>query len=153
MTGYESKRAAAQDKLIQDAFDEWWDSNRKTLSPSNPCMTDSFEYWAWEGWHAALELTSTKCEVQPEQEPVAYDKTEMNGFVQDLYDKKMQEGKHGHYETMFHVVHQAIKRATPPQRPWVGLTEQEFQLIYDMGRTPSGMMEMVEIKLKELNHG
>ena len=34
----------------------------------------------------------------------------MNCFVQDLYDKKMQEGKHGHYETMFHVVHQAIKK-------------------------------------------
>jgi hypothetical protein len=47
---------------------------------------------------------------QPENEPVAYDKTEMNCFVQDLYDKKMQEGKHGHYENMFHVVHQAIKR-------------------------------------------
>ena len=50
----------------------------------------------------------------PVQEPVAYDKTEMNSFVIDLYDKKMQEGKHGHYETMFHVVHQAIKRVTPP---------------------------------------
>ena len=50
-----------------------------------------------------------KCKAQPEQEPVAYDKTEMNCFVQDLYDKKMKEGKHGHYETMFHVVHQAIK--------------------------------------------
>ena len=49
------------------------------------------------------------CGAQPEQEPVAYDKTEMNCFVQDLYDKKMLEGKHGHYETMFHVVHQAIK--------------------------------------------
>ena len=35
---------------------------------------------------------------QPEQEPVAYDKTEINCFVQDLYDKKMQEGKHGHYD-------------------------------------------------------
>ena len=56
---------------------------------------------------------------QPEQESVAYDKTEMNCFVQDLYDKKMQEGKHGHYETMFHVVHQAIKRI-PPQRTCVG---------------------------------
>lgn len=50
----------------------------------------------------------------PVQEPVAYDKTEMNSFVIDLYDKKMQEGKHGHYETMFHVVHQAIKRVTLP---------------------------------------
>lgn len=64
---------------------------------------------------------------KPKQEPVAYDKTEMNFFVQDLYDKKMQEGKHGHYETMFHVVHQAIKRATPPQRTWVGLTDEDFQ--------------------------
>ena len=50
----------------------------------------------------------------PVQEPVAYDKTEMNSFVIDLYDKKMQEGKHGHYEIMFHVVHQAIKRVTLP---------------------------------------
>ena len=50
----------------------------------------------------------------PVQEPVAYDKTEMNSFVIDLYDKKMQEGKHGHYEIMFHVVHQAIKKVTLP---------------------------------------
>jgi hypothetical protein len=40
---------------------------------------------------------------------------------------------------------------TPPQRTWVGLTDAEAQLIYDMGRTPSGMMEMVEAKLKEKN--
>ena len=151
MTGYESKRAAAHDKLIQDAFDEWWDSNRKTLSPSNPCMTDSFEYWAWEGWHAALELTSTKCEVQPEQEPVAYDKTEMNGFVQDLYDKKMQEGKHGHYETMFHVVHQAIKRATPPQRPWVDLTDDEIWTLHDSYPNPVEFARAIEQLSKEKN--
>ena len=65
---------------------------------------------------------------QPEQEPVAYDKTEMNCFVQDMYDKKMQEGKHGHYETMFHVVHQAIKKV-PPQRTWVGLTDEEIEQV------------------------
>lgn len=40
-----------------------------------------------------------------------YDKTEMNRFVQDLFDQKMREGKHGHYETLFHVVHKAIERA------------------------------------------
>ena len=65
---------------------------------------------------------------QSEQEPVAYDKTEMNCFVQDMYDKKMQEGKHGHYETMFHVVHQAIKKV-PPQRTWVGLTDEEIEQV------------------------
>ena len=42
---------------------------------------------------------------------------------------------------------------TPPatQRQWVGLTDEEAQWIYDNGRTPSGMMEMVEAKLKEKN--
>jgi hypothetical protein len=55
---------------------------------------------------------------QPEREPVGYDKTELNRFVQDLYDEKMQKGKHGHYETMFHVVHQAIKKVAPPAAQW-----------------------------------
>jgi hypothetical protein len=36
-------------------------------------------------------------------------------------------------------------------KPWVGLTDEEAQWIYDNGRTPSGMMEMVETKLKEKN--
>jgi hypothetical protein len=36
-------------------------------------------------------------------------------------------------------------------KPWVGLTDEEAQWIYDNGRTPSGMMEMVEAKLKEKN--
>ena len=53
-----------------------------------------------------------KCfRTQPEQEPVVYDKTEMNSFVIDLYDLKMREGKHGHYEALFHVVHCAIEAA------------------------------------------
>ena len=58
MTGYQSKKAAARDKLEQDAFDAWWDT-RPRLNKTNPAMPDSFEYWAWEGWHAAL--------AQPEQ--------------------------------------------------------------------------------------
>ncbi len=37
------------------------------------------------------------------------------------------------------------------ERPWVGLTDEEFQWIYDHGRTPAGMMELVEAKLKEKN--
>jgi hypothetical protein len=40
-----------------------------------------------------------------------YNKTEMNCFVQNLYDEKMRESKHGHYEAMFHVVHRAIEAA------------------------------------------
>jgi len=40
-----------------------------------------------------------------------YDKTEMNSFVIDLYEEKMREGKHGHYEALFHCVHRAIEAA------------------------------------------
>ena len=88
--------------------------------------------------------------VVPKQEPVAYDKTEMNCFVQDFYDKKMQEGKHGHYETMFHVVHQAIKKV-PPQRTWAGLTDEEKHEIRYSHMTSTEFIEFIEAKLKEKN--
>jgi hypothetical protein len=96
----------------------------------------------------------------PVQEPVAYDKTEMNCFVQELYDKKMCEGKHGHYETMFHCVHQAIKRVTPPavQKPWVGLTDKERNQLWrdvvkwgDPSHDDVDLMKAIEDKLKEKN--
>ena len=52
MTGYKSKRAAAQDKLVQDAFNDWWDSDYD--DSTNPYEKDTFAYWAWAGWQAAL---------------------------------------------------------------------------------------------------
>lgn len=54
---------------------------------------------------------------------MTYDKTEMNAFVQTLYDQKMQEGKHGHYETMFNVVHAAIAAYQAKLRQGVELPE------------------------------
>jgi hypothetical protein len=62
---------------------------------------------------------------------LSYDKTEMNAFVQSLYDAKMAESKHGHYETMFHVVHKAIERATPPALPVGELTARKFHEAYE----------------------
>ena len=35
------------------SFDEWWDSDRRRDN-ANPFTTDSFAYWAFEGWQAAL---------------------------------------------------------------------------------------------------
>ena len=106
---------------------------------------------------APFTIKGDEALAQPAQEPVAYDKTEMNGFVQDLYDKKMQEGKHGHYETMFHVVHQAIKRATPPQRPWVWLTDEE-RVSFDATNPKTQkewdeLFDGIEDKPKEKNNG
>ena len=57
MTGYKSKRAAAQDKLEQwdtpsEAFNEWW--NGEYDDSTNPYEKNTFAYWAWAGWQAAL---------------------------------------------------------------------------------------------------
>jgi hypothetical protein len=44
------------------------------------------------------------------------------------------------------------KKAPPAaKREWVGLTDAQAQWIYDNARTPSGMIEMTEAMLKELN--
>ena len=77
--------------------------------------------------------------VKSEQKPTVLIQTHREGFwCDDLTCKKC-------YGADFRFKH------APPQRTWVGLTDAESQLIYDMGRTPSGMMEMVESKLKEKN--
>jgi len=64
MTGFPSKKAAAQDKLEQwdtpsEAFNAWWDSDYD--DSTNPYERDSFAYWAWASWQAAL--------AQPAQRP------------------------------------------------------------------------------------
>lgn len=39
------------------------------------------------------------------------EKTERNARVQTRYDDLMREGKHGHYETMFLVIHEEVETA------------------------------------------
>ena len=144
MTGYESKRAAARDKLVQDAFDAWWDSNHN-LNEINPCMTDSFEYWAWEGWHAAL--------AQPAQEPPQY----------SFKAYWAEDGRIGVVGCIIrpdggpHIVEEFID---PPQRSWVGLTKEaiaEFGTWYDNREEetgwvpPSEVVAYIDAKLKEKN--
>ena len=73
----------------------WMDASQTTLS--------------WENYLDGMKplyTTPPAAQRQPH-----YNKTEMNCFVQNLYDQKMREGKRGHYETMFHVVHRAIETA------------------------------------------
>lgn len=57
MTGYESKKAMARDKLEQwdtpsEAFNAWW--NGEYDDSTNPFTKHSLAYWAWAGWQAAL---------------------------------------------------------------------------------------------------
>ena len=88
--------------------------NRECRYKQRPKSQPEQEFVAWEQFYPDIgkpQLTYPPQGIYytPPQRKPQYDKTKMNCFVQDLYDKKMLEGKHGHYETMFHVVHQAIK--------------------------------------------
>jgi hypothetical protein len=78
MTGYQSKKTAARDKVEQwdtpsEAFNAWW--NGEYDDSTNPFTKDTFAYWAWAGWQAAL--------AQPVQEPDEW----FGGWrVQDFHD-------------------------------------------------------------------
>ena len=109
----------------------------------------------------ALAPTSTQCEVQPEQEPVALVvSTAPDRIWLDLGFDPQDE-----YEVIFHELHDVTwsqdnasgngieyvrADTTPPKRPWVGLTEDE---VIDVFKEKNAMKfaRGVEAKLKELN--
>jgi hypothetical protein len=74
--------------MEREAFDAWWDT-RPRLNETNPAMPDSFEYWAWEGWHAAL--------AQPAQEPIHQWREKHSPYWYDGYPDNEDGG--GPYET------------------------------------------------------
>ena len=101
---------------------DWWPSTTQVqemlalAQPEQEPVAFICEFYADEGhpfvsFEPVTHGTNTPLYTTPPQRKPQYDKTKMNCFVQDLYDKKIQEGKHGHYEAMFHVVHRAIEAA------------------------------------------
>ena len=135
MTGYQSKKAAALDKLEQwdtpsKAFNAWWDSDYD--DSTNPYEKDTFAYWAWAGWQAAL--------AQPAQEPVAWMWKDMGGTeLVSLFKPRLNSAP--------------LYTATP-QRTWVDLTDDEISDIAI--NNPPAVHEFaraVLAKSKEKNNG
>jgi hypothetical protein len=79
------------------------------------------------------------------QEPVAWAVYDKRGGSKSLHWPEQHSPKGD--ATMFDAI------PLVPQRPWVGLTDEEAQWLYDNCRTPSNLIEMVEAKLKEKNCG
>ena len=140
MTGYESKRAAAQDKL--DSMErEALKMALEALELLSQQPTDSALDYADNAINALRERLA-----QPAQEPVAWPcviaeaNFEQNTITLEMQcsNYKVGAGQHWLY-------------TAPPQRPWVGLTDEEAQWLYDNCRTPSNLIDMVEAKLKEKN--
>jgi hypothetical protein len=133
MTGYESKKAAAQNKL-------------------EPVDYEKLAALGWQAIECPFCGSSgaqafPKPVVQPAQEPasVTYKEVQdsMNALEKgSLYQQVIAEELGG--RKLY---------TTPPQRRWVGLTEEEqAALIYKYGDTPVALCLETERKLKEMNN-
>jgi hypothetical protein len=98
----------------------------------------------------AFEKECNWCGELESQEPVAwamdYDiESVLSGFSTSLMGTAMR------IESAFPKHRVKLLYTTPPQRTWVGLTDEEAQWLYDNCRTPSNLIDMVEAKLREKN--
>ena len=116
MTGYKSKRAAAQDKLLDD----------------DDALTIAYQSGYYDGKKAA----------QPAQEPVAW----MYRPTGALFDICPNDADEGEFVPLY---------TAPPQRPWVGLTDEEINTTWKKWigteRANKSYTLAIEAKLKEKN--
>ena len=89
-----------------------------------------------------------KALAQPEQEPVAWIWEKEDGYT-SIETHSLDD------EDMKNVGIKSIKPlyTTPPQRTWVGLTDEEIMAIAFNFDVPSLVIRTVETKLKEKNNG
>jgi hypothetical protein len=168
MTGYQSKKDMAQDKLTQPAQepDEWFEGWR-VQDFHDACKKPEQEPVAWiqkdmecddfdsdsvtcekparaaDGWEWIPLYTTPP---QPAQEPVG----EVSRHGRD------SRGRQWHniywYDSDVDVPHGTKLYTTPAQRPWVGLTDDEIQeLRKNFATLPA--IAAIEAKLKEKNNG
>jgi len=169
MTGYQSKKAAALDKLEQwdtpsEAFNEWWDSDYD--DSTNPYEINTFAYWAWAGWQAALaqpaqwpvcpeckagvlyECVACSSNNYPPQQyanPMAWAVCDKRGGSKSLHwpEQHSPDGD----ATMFDAI------PLVPQRTWVGLTDEEHcNVWYKESLDWMEYGKAIEAKLKEKNN-
>jgi len=143
MTGYQSKKAAAQDKL--DSME------REALKLALKVLEDL------PGFRADIDNAITAIKealAQPAQEPVGtLNISRYKGHLENHdfdYFGELFDGTYSVY---------TAPPAAQPQRPWVGLTDEEIDVIYEQHHNQYGECESpnfgyeraIEAKLKERN--
>jgi hypothetical protein len=130
MTGYESKRAAAQDKLKQPVQEPppWWPAVENILT----------EYGLQAIDFVADFKNAMKDAAQPVQEPVGYVYSEA-GVKHGAIQRDLPNG--------------TPLYTNPPQRPWVDLTENDLVQIGVATGLERAAVEMISNKHKEKNNG
>ena len=130
MTGYQSKRAAAQDKvthMTQEAL-------KLALEALKEAQTNDDGMEKWDRNKKAITAINQAL-AQPEQKPVAW----------------MSDRDVGFKKSEFGATPTVPLYTTPPQRPWVGLTAEEAAKCWTTTATQT--WKNFEAALKEKNNG
>jgi len=158
MTGYQSKKTAAQDKLAQPEQEPVeWLTGCPECGMDSGCACDSGTWnppAAQRTWAGSGDLEDSNAyqtpPAQPAQEPVAWKETdEVECPV--CGDKSFPWPKCGHITY--------LERINPPQRPWVSLTDDQIkEIVGPWGDTPikgytRKLIDQIEAKLRENNNG
>jgi hypothetical protein len=139
MTGYESKKAAAQAKTIDEVNwldHELDDDDTQVYQDHDDALTIAYQSGYYDGKKAA----------QPAQEPV----NDVRGFLAARLTcwHRLTQKESNELVALFEV--------KPPQRPWVGLTEEEVKHEWEVWRANipryAGFAKAIEAKLKEKNN-
>ena len=155
MTGYESKRAAAQDKLLDDddaltiAYQSGYYDGKKAAQPAQEPMacigTNGELMWLNKPrviYSKPIPLYTTP--PQPAQEPVAWITPDGGGF-RIRFSPPTNDVPLG-WDAFY---------TAPPQRLWVGLTDDEIdELSRSMvkgDKSVNWLCQAIEAKLKEKN--
>ena len=143
MTGFDSKRKIAMDKLDDDDVQVYAKPEQEPVI----CKHEWFRTGAMEmGECRCIKCgawNSTKPAAQPAQEPAAWAVYDKRGGSKSLHwpENHSPNGD----ATMFDAV------PLVPQRPWVGLTDEERSNLVTLHHGWNEYAQVIEAKLKEKN--
>ena len=182
MTGYESKRAMAQDKLAQPESTAGYGKKIESLIPERDELRDEIKKLqkALSFWHPGVPANDSECAERcandayllagydGDSEPSAREL----GWIEmvEKQEQPAQEPKSVTYKEVADTMN-ALRKGTfeqrqiademenkrlytaPTQRPWVGLTEEDFSAINQSCFTKLQAATSAESILKEKNNG
>jgi len=139
MTGYQSKKKAAMDKLVVTDLDGH--VVRDVQKPKKVVALDR---------DAEIERLNEKIEFLARTNMLYSDWEHRDTQVtSDLIRKGIEEAK---INAELRAEIERLKSA-PPQRTWVGLTNEDYNDIFKKARTGEHAVQLAEARLKEKNNG
>ena len=163
MTGYKSKKAAASAKTIDEV--NWADHELDGLAqPAQEPVTtkdwEGAEYWMPLAWAlCAEEYGEDACK------EIIWDGGAIPEPWGEQWLKYEDEAKRMIAMVQEHALPQPAQEfktwagvdfdihTTPPQRTWVGLTDEDYNDIFKKARTGEHAVQLAEARLKEKNNG